>query len=68
MAKRKEQLRKKDLSTIVVACEWGSCSYKGTRMEDLSEHMSQHLKDHLGEGDAMEDLGKKRHSILYFSC
>ncbi|XP_012687030.1 histone H4 transcription factor-like isoform X2 [Clupea harengus] len=56
MAKRKEQLRKKDLSTIVVACEWGSCSYKGTRMEDLSEHMSQHLKDHLGEGDAMEDL------------
>ncbi|KAL2085108.1 hypothetical protein ACEWY4_018428 [Coilia grayii] len=56
MAKRKEQRRAKDLSTMLVACEWGSCSYKGSRMEDLSEHMAQHLHDHLGEGDAMEDL------------
>lgn len=26
-------------------------------MEELSEHMSLHLKDHLGDRDAMEELG-----------
>ncbi|XP_062377564.1 histone H4 transcription factor isoform X1 [Sardina pilchardus] len=56
MAQRKDQLRRKDLSKMVVACEWGNCSFKGTRMEDLSEHMSQHLKDHVGEGDNLDEL------------
>ena len=49
--------KKKQLSNLVVMCEWASCTFKGTSMEELSEHMSLHLKDHLGEGDAMEELG-----------
>ncbi|XP_063063247.1 histone H4 transcription factor [Engraulis encrasicolus] len=56
MAKRKDPRRSEDLSEMVVSCEWGSCSYKGTRMEDLSEHMAEHLKEHLGDGDTMEEL------------
>jgi len=27
-------------------------------MEELSEHMSLHLKEHLGDADAMEELGE----------
>lgn len=62
MAKRKDLLKRKDLSKMVVSCEWGSCSFRGTRMEDLSEHMSQHLKDHVGEGDTIDELGKRSQS------
>lgn len=49
--------RSMKLSNLVVVCEWASCNYEGHTMEELSEHMSLHLKDHLGDRDAMEELG-----------
>ncbi len=49
--------KRRNVSKIVVACEWASCTFKSHSMEELSDHMSLHLKEHLGEGDAMEELG-----------
>jgi len=54
--------KRRNVSKIVVACEWASCTFKSQSMEELSDHMSLHLKDHLGEGDAMEELGRR---LLY---
>ncbi|KAI5098779.1 MBD2 (methyl-CpG-binding protein)-interacting zinc finger protein, partial [Silurus meridionalis] len=48
--------KKLNLSNMVITCEWSSCTFKGRSMEDLSEHMSLHLKEHLGNGDTMEEL------------
>uniref|UniRef100_A0A1A8SAM3 C2H2-type domain-containing protein n=1 Tax=Nothobranchius rachovii TaxID=451742 RepID=A0A1A8SAM3_9TELE len=39
-----------------VVCAWDSCSFEGHSMEELSEHMSHHLKDYLGDKDALEEL------------
>lgn len=50
--------KRRNVSKIVVACEWASCTFKSQSMEELSDHMSLHLKEHLGEGDAMEELGR----------
>ena len=33
-------------------------------MEELSEHMALHLKEHLGDGDAMEELGERQHNFM----
>lgn len=49
--------KKRNLSDLVVACEWAACTFKGRTMEELCDHMSLHLKEHLGDGDAMEELG-----------
>lgn len=49
--------KRRSLSNLVVSCKWASCTFKGHCMEELSEHMSLHLKDHLGDRDAMEELG-----------
>lgn len=48
----------KRLDNFEVDCEWASCGFKGHSMEELSEHMSQHLKDYLGDSDALEELGE----------
>ncbi|XP_059370526.1 histone H4 transcription factor-like isoform X1 [Carassius carassius] len=48
--------KRKNVSKIVVACEWASCTFKSQSTEELSDHMSLHLKEHLGDGDAMEEL------------
>lgn len=48
----------KRLDNFEVVCEWDSCSFKGHSMEELSDHMSQHLKDYLGDNDALEELGE----------
>ncbi|XP_076832314.1 histone H4 transcription factor isoform X1 [Brachyhypopomus gauderio] len=50
MAKRRK------VFNMVIACEWASCTFRGGSMEEFSEHMSSHVKEHLGEGDAMEEL------------
>lgn len=50
--------KKRNLSNMVITCEWASCTFRGRSMEELSDHMSLHLKDHLGDGDTMEELGK----------
>lgn len=50
--------KRRDLSNMVIACQWASCTFKGQSMEELSDHISVHLKDHLNDGDAMEELGK----------
>ncbi|CAL8362634.1 unnamed protein product [Merluccius merluccius] len=56
----------KKLSSLLVQCEWASCTFKGKTMEELSEHMSLHLKDHLGDGDAMEELDD--YACLWKGC
>lgn len=48
----------KRLDNFEVVCEWASCSFKGHTMEELSDHMSLHLKDYLGDNDALEELGE----------
>lgn len=58
--------RKKNLSHLSVSCEWASCTFKGHSMEELSDHMSLHLKDHLGERDAMEELDD--YACLWEGC
>lgn len=62
--------KRRNVSKIVVTCEWASCTFKSQSMEELSDHMSLHLKEHLGEGDAMEELGRTllcmhRHFIVH---
>lgn len=48
----------KKLHNFEVVCEWDSCGFKGHSMEELSDHMSLHLKDYLGDNDALEELGE----------
>lgn len=48
----------KRLDNFEVACEWASCTFKGRTIEELSDHMSLHLKDYLGDKDALEELGE----------
>ncbi|MEQ2286369.1 hypothetical protein AMECASPLE_001846 [Ameca splendens] len=46
----------KRLDSFEVVCEWASCSFKGHSMEELSDHMFLHLRDYLGDKDALEEL------------
>lgn len=48
----------KRLDNFEVVCEWDSCKFKGHTMEELSDHMSLHLRDYLGDNDALEELGE----------
>ncbi|KAJ3591482.1 hypothetical protein NHX12_009426 [Muraenolepis orangiensis] len=57
---------KKKVCSLLVQCEWASCTFKGNTMEELSEHMSLHLKEHLGDGDAMEELDD--YACLWKGC
>ncbi|XP_061638992.1 histone H4 transcription factor [Phyllopteryx taeniolatus] len=56
----------KRLDRFEVACEWASCSYRGHGMEELSDHMSEHLRDYLGDKDALEDLDE--YACLWKGC
>ncbi|XP_029629171.1 histone H4 transcription factor-like isoform X1 [Salmo trutta] len=58
--------KRRNLSNLVVLCEWASCTFKGHDMEEVSEHMSLHLKDHLGDRDAMEELDD--YACLWEGC
>ncbi|CAF90591.1 unnamed protein product, partial [Tetraodon nigroviridis] len=49
-----------------VDCEWSSCTFKGHSMEELSDHMSLHLKDYLGDNDTLEDLDE--YACLWKGC
>lgn len=53
----------KRLDYFEVDCEWSSCDFKGHSMEELSDHMSLHLKDYLGDNDTLEDLGKRLETV-----
>ncbi|XP_030237795.1 histone H4 transcription factor [Gadus morhua] len=52
--------------SVSVQCEWSSCTFKGHTVEELSEHMALHLKEHLGDGDAMEELDD--YACLWRGC
>uniref|UniRef100_A0A3Q3N3S4 C2H2-type domain-containing protein n=1 Tax=Mastacembelus armatus TaxID=205130 RepID=A0A3Q3N3S4_9TELE len=56
----------KRLDKFEVACEWDSCSFRGHAMEELSDHMSLHLKDYLGDKDALEELDE--YACLWNGC
>ncbi|XP_061684190.1 histone H4 transcription factor isoform X1 [Syngnathoides biaculeatus] len=56
----------KRLDRFEVACEWASCNYRGRGMEELSDHMSEHLRDYLGDKDALEDLDE--YACLWKGC
>uniref|UniRef100_A0A1A8D930 Histone H4 transcription factor n=1 Tax=Nothobranchius kadleci TaxID=1051664 RepID=A0A1A8D930_NOTKA len=49
-----------------VVCAWDSCSFEGHSMEELSEHMSHHLNDYLGDKDALEELDE--FACLWHGC
>lgn len=48
----------KRLDNFEVMCEWDSCDFRGCTVEELSDHMALHLKDYLGDNDALEELGE----------
>lgn len=56
----------KRLDNFEVVCEWASCNFKGHTMEELSDHMSLHLRDYLGENDALEELDE--YACLWNGC
>lgn len=56
----------KRLDNFEVVCEWDSCSFRGHTMEELSDHMSLHLKDYLGDKDALEELDE--YACLWKGC
>uniref|UniRef100_A0A3B4AA59 C2H2-type domain-containing protein n=1 Tax=Periophthalmus magnuspinnatus TaxID=409849 RepID=A0A3B4AA59_9GOBI len=56
----------KRLEKFEVVCGWASCGFTGYTMEDLSVHMSQHLKDYLGDKDAAEELDE--YACLWDGC
>ncbi|XP_030599889.1 histone H4 transcription factor [Archocentrus centrarchus] len=56
----------KRLGNFEVVCEWASCSFTGRSMEELSDHMSLHLKDYLGDNDALEELDE--YACLWNGC
>ncbi|XP_061829111.1 histone H4 transcription factor [Nerophis lumbriciformis] len=56
----------KRLDHFEVLCEWSSCSYRGHSMEELSDHMSLHLRDYLGDKDALEELDE--YACLWKGC
>uniref|UniRef100_A0AAY4AHV2 C2H2-type domain-containing protein n=1 Tax=Denticeps clupeoides TaxID=299321 RepID=A0AAY4AHV2_9TELE len=60
------RLTERDLSSMVVRCAWASCAFSGSRMEDMSEHMSLHLREHLGGRDTMEELDD--YACLWEGC
>ncbi|XP_028320650.1 histone H4 transcription factor [Gouania willdenowi] len=56
----------KRLENFHVVCEWDSCSFEGHTMEELSDHMSLHLKDYLGDKDTLEELDE--YACLWNGC
>ncbi|KAK6486264.1 histone H4 mRNAion factor [Huso huso] len=58
--------RKSKPSELVVSCEWASCSFKGKSMEELCDHTALHLKEHLGDGEALEELDD--YACLWNGC
>ncbi|XP_077422181.1 histone H4 transcription factor [Vanacampus margaritifer] len=56
----------KRMGCFEVACEWASCSYIGCNMEKLSDHMSAHLTEYLGDKDALEELDE--YACLWKGC
>ncbi|KAF7660802.1 hypothetical protein LDENG_00274920 [Lucifuga dentata] len=56
----------KRLDSFVVTCEWAACRFKGHTMEELSDHMALHLKDYLGDRDALEELDE--YACLWNGC
>lgn len=53
-------------------CEWGSCSFVCSAMEEFCEHVTQHLQQHLqGSGEEEEeeeDLLEEEFSCLWREC
>ncbi|XP_058145461.1 histone H4 transcription factor isoform X2 [Dasypus novemcinctus] len=51
-------------------CEWGSCSFVCSAMEEFCEHVTQHLQQHLhsSEEDEEEDPLEEEFSCLWQEC
>uniref|UniRef100_A0A3P9LX03 Zgc:112083 n=1 Tax=Oryzias latipes TaxID=8090 RepID=A0A3P9LX03_ORYLA len=56
----------KRLENFEVVCEWASCGFSGHTMEELSDHMSAHLNEYLGDNDALEELDE--YACLWNAC
>nr|XP_043873088.1 histone H4 transcription factor [Solea senegalensis] len=56
----------KRLDHFEVCCEWASCDFRGCTMEELSDHMTIHLRDYLGDRDALEELDE--YACLWTGC
>lgn len=50
----------KRLDNFEVVCEWDSCGLTCHNMEELSDHMSLHLTEYIGDNDALAELGEWR--------
>ncbi|XP_043936799.1 histone H4 transcription factor [Protopterus annectens] len=63
MASGKTQRR----DTLVLLCEWESCSHTSSTMEEFCSHVSEHLCQHLKESEEdMESRGE--FSCLWIDC
>ncbi|KAM9801464.1 histone H4 transcription factor [Neosynchiropus ocellatus] len=56
----------KRLDHFEVECEWAACGFRGRSMEELSDHMSEHLREYLGDKDALEEL--EEFACLWTGC
>ncbi|XP_075892400.1 histone H4 transcription factor [Nelusetta ayraudi] len=56
----------KRLDNFEVVCEWDSCGFTGHNMVELSDHMSLHLMDYVGDNDALEELDE--YACLWNEC
>ncbi|XP_037123095.1 histone H4 transcription factor [Syngnathus acus] len=56
----------KRLDQFEVVCEWASCGFRGRSMEELSDHMSAHLREYLGDKDTLEELDE--YTCLWKGC
>lgn len=57
--------------SLVLLCEWGSCGFTASGMEDFSNHIAGHLKEHLKEqiqGDESDNEPQEEHQCLWADC
>ncbi|XP_078055112.1 histone H4 transcription factor isoform X3 [Mustelus asterias] len=53
--------------SLVLLCEWGSCRFTASGMEDFSNHIAGHLKDQ-AQGDENEIEPQEEHQCLWAEC
>ncbi|XP_007882632.1 histone H4 transcription factor [Callorhinchus milii] len=53
--------------SLVLLCEWGSCRFTASRMEDFSNHIAEHLKAHL-QGEEEDIEPQEEYQCLWADC
>ncbi|GCC23153.1 histone H4 transcription factor isoform X1 [Chiloscyllium punctatum] len=54
-------------NSLVLLCEWSSCGFTASGMEDFSNHIAGHLKDQV-QGDENDIEPQEEHQCLWAEC